>query len=112
MIAAKILPSVAKELAYSGEVDAIIVHGIGIPGMHNGSTSHEMGFFLEIEKQLIEGFTELEKKACMPILIGNHYSPWESQAIYDLNKKGIRTYNRIDDISCILKTMHQYWSRR
>jgi acyl-CoA synthetase (NDP forming) len=112
MIAAKILPSVAKELAYSGEVDAIIVHGIGIPGMHNGSTPHEMFFFLEIEKQLIEGFTALEKEACMPILIGNHYSPWESQAIYDLNKKGIRTYNRIDDISCILKMMHQYWSRR
>jgi len=79
--------------------------------MHSSRTPPEMVFFLEIEKQLLEGFNALEKEASIPILIGNHYTPWESQAIWDLNKRGIRTYNRIDDLSCILKLMHQYWSR-
>jgi hypothetical protein len=44
----------------------------------------------------------------IPVLIGSHYSPWESQVISDLNKQGIRIYNRLHDIAWLLTAMYEY----
>ena len=64
--------------------------------------------YLDIEEQTIRAFSDLEKKTGIPVLIGNHYTRWESQVLSDLSKEGIRTYDRIDELSHILLRMYQY----
>jgi len=44
----------------------------------------------------------------IPVLIGSHYNPWESQTIYDLNKMGIRVYNRLHEITWLLAALRDY----
>ena len=68
--------------------------------------------YLHIEKQTIRAFSELETETGIPVLIGNHYTQWESQVLADLYQEGIRTYNHIDEISHILLRMYQYGQRR
>jgi hypothetical protein len=67
---------------------------------------------LDIERRYIQGFNALEKESQRPVLIGSHYSPWESRTIYDMNKQGIRIYNDIDKIADLLSLMYQYWKVR
>ena len=68
--------------------------------------------FLEMEKRFIRGFNEFEKEWQRPVLIGSHFSPWESQAICDVNKEGIRVYHDIDKIANLLSLMYTYWNSR
>ena len=68
--------------------------------------------YLDIEEQTIRAFSELEKETGIPVLIGNHYTRWESQVLSDLYEQGIRTYNHIDELSHILLRMYQYGQRR
>jgi len=37
---------------------------------------------------------------------------WESQAICDLNKQGIRIYNSLYEIAQLLSLMYEYWRER
>ena len=104
--------ALGSEILASGEVDALIVHGIGKPGMHVADTPDEWKIFLDMEKQQIQGLNDLEKKTGLPVLIGSHYSQWESQAICDLNKQGIRVYNSLYEISQLLALMFSYWQNR
>lgn len=104
--------ALSREILSSGEVDALIVHGIGRPGMHTADTPDEWRIFLDIEKQQIQGLSEQEKETGIPVLIGSHYSQWESQAVWDLTKQGIRIYNSLYEIAQLLSLMHDYWSRR
>ncbi len=104
--------ALGSEILGSGEVDALVVHGIGRPGMHTADTPDEWKIFLDIEKQQIQGLNDLEKKTGIPVLIGSHYSQWESQAICDLNKQGIRVYNNLYEISQLLALMYDYWRKR
>ena len=97
--------SLARRILVSEEVDALILHGIGRPGMHSADTADERKIFLEIEKQQVKAVCALEKELGIPVLIGSHYSPWESQAISDLNKQGVRIYNRLHDIAWLLTAM-------
>jgi acyl-CoA synthetase (NDP forming) len=104
--------ALGREILSSGEVDALIVHGVGRPGMHTEDTPVELRFFLEIEKQQIQGLHALEKKTGLPVLIGSHHSPWESQVVYDLNKQGIRIYNGLYEIAQLVCLMCDYWKKR
>ena len=42
--------ALGSEILGSGEVDALVVHGIGRPGMHTADTPDEWKIFLDIEK--------------------------------------------------------------
>jgi acyl-CoA synthetase (NDP forming) len=104
--------ALSREILSSGEVDALIVHGIGRPGMHAEDTPDEVRFFLDIEKQQIQGLNALEKEIGLPVLIGSHYNPWESQVVCDVNKQGIRIYNRLYETAQLLSLMHGQWRQR
>jgi len=101
--------SLAREVLSSGEADALVLHGIGRPGMHQGKGGSEEALFLDLEKRMITVFDDLEKESGFPVLIGSHYSQWESQTIHDLNDKGIRIYCRIDEIAQVLSGMSRCW---
>ncbi len=80
--------------------------------MLSKETPDQFRFFLEINKEIIRGYADMEKTFGIPVLIGSIYSPRESQVIYDLNEEGIRTYDRLDETAQILSRMARYWDRR
>jgi len=104
--------ALSRKILSSGEVDALIMHGIGRPEKHTKDPPDEWKVFLDIQKQEILGLNDLEKKTSIPVLIGSHYSPWESQVIWDLNKQGIRIYNNLYETAQLLSFMYDYWGRR
>lgn len=101
----------AAAVLASGEVDALVVHGLGRPGMHDQDTLDEWKFFLDIEKTQIKGISALEKEYDRPVLIGSHCNPWQSQAVSDLTREGYRVYNRLGEIAQLLAAMQQYGDR-
>jgi acyl-CoA synthetase (NDP forming) len=105
------LVAIGREILSSGEVDALILHGMGRPGMLGKDASPRLKLFLDINKQVIQRFHGLEKTTDLPVLIGSHYTPWQSQVVHDLNEEGIRIYNRLDEIAQLLSQMHDYWRR-
>jgi acyl-CoA synthetase (NDP forming) len=111
-LATEFLLALGREVLASGEVDALVLHGVGRPGMLAEDTPEEWRIFLEVEKQQIRGFNILEKEIGLPVLIGSHYNPWESQVVSELNKEGIRIYNRLSEIAQLLYAMHRYWRDR
>ena len=104
--------SLGKEVLASGEIDALILHGFGGPEMIKEDSPPFQHAFLEMEKRIIRGFNAFEKEWQRPVLIGSHFSPWESQAICDVNKEGIRIYHDIDKIAHLLSLMYKYWKSR
>ncbi len=97
---------VGRVMLDSGEVDALILHGMGRVGMLTAETSDMMKNFFEFEKTSIRAFSALEKETGKPVFVGSHFSIWESQVVCDLNNEGIRIYNRLDEIAQILSWMH------
>ncbi|MBI5606020.1 MAG: CoA-binding protein [Deltaproteobacteria bacterium] len=106
-----ILTAFGQAILTSGEVDALILHGLGRPGMLNDRAPERLRIFLEINKEIISLYTAMEKTFNIPILIGSIYSPWESQVIHDLNEEGIHIYDRLDEIAQILSRMYRYRRR-
>ena len=104
----KLLLALGRNILTSGEADAIILHGMGRPGMLDENAPERLRLFLEINKETIRGYATMEKELDLPVFIGSIYAPWESQVIYDLNKEGIRIYDRLDEIVEILSLMYQY----
>jgi acetyltransferase len=104
--------ALGSEILGSGEVDALVVHGIGRYGMHTADTPDEWKISLDIEKRQIQGLNDLQEKTGIPVLIGSHYSQWESQTICDLNKQGIRIYNSLYELAQLLSLMVDYWGER
>jgi acyl-CoA synthetase (NDP forming) len=102
----------SREILTSGEVDALVVHGLGRPGMHDQDTPEELKLYGEVEKEQLTKISALENETGRPILIGSHYNPWESQVVCDLNKKGVRIYDRLNEIAHLLFLMHSYWKSR
>ncbi|NNL77112.1 MAG: hypothetical protein HKO68_12325 [Desulfobacterales bacterium] len=111
-LATDFLTALGRAILASGEVDALILHGIGRPGMHSKDTTEEWKIFLEIEKQQINDMCALEKEFSIPVLIGSHYNPWQSQAISDLNKQGVRIYSRLHEMAGLLSSMYAYGATR
>ena len=85
---------------------------MGRPGMLEEDAPERLRIFLDINKEIIRGYTAMEKEYGLPVFIGSIYTPWESQVVYDLNQEGIRIYDRLDEIAQILSMMHRYWARR
>ena len=104
--------TLGKEVLASGETDALILHGFGRPEMLKEDSPPVQRTFLDLEKRFIRGFNAFEKEWQRPVLIGSHFSPWESQTIFDVNKESIRIYHDIDKIARLLSLMYQYWNSR
>jgi acetyl-CoA synthetase (ADP-forming) len=108
----ELLFALGRNILKSGEADAIILHGMGRPGMLDESAPERLRLFLEINKEIIRGYAGMEKEFGLPVFIGSIFAPWESQMIYDLNKEGIRIYDRLDETAQILSLMYRYRVRR
>ncbi len=108
----KLLFALGRNILTSGEADAIILHGMGRPGMLDEKAPERLRLFLEINKEIIRGYVGMEKAFGLPVLIGSIFAPWESQVIYDLNEEEIRVYDRLDEIAQILSLMYRYRVRR
>ena len=108
----ELLIGLGREILASGEANALILHGMGRPGMLDDNAPERLRIFLEINKEVVRGYTRLEKDFAIPVLTGSIYAPGESQVTHDLNEEGIRTYDRLDEIAQILSRMHQYYARR
>jgi acyl-CoA synthetase (NDP forming) len=104
--------ALGHEVLCSGEVDALILHGMGRAGMLGKDAPPKVKLFLDTNKRVIKGFVDLEKETGLPVLIGSIFTPWESQIVYDLNEQGIRIYNRLDETAQLLSLMYEYWKRR
>ena len=104
--------AIGREILFSGEVDAMIMPGMGRPGLVDEETDLGRKYFFKSNKQLIQGMTAMERETDLPVLIGSQYTPWESQEIWDLNEEGIRIYNRLDDLAQLLSLMSEYWRTR
>ena len=108
----KLLLALGRNILTSGAADELILPGLGRPGMLDDDASERLRLFLEINKEIIRGYAAMEKELGLPVFIGSIYAPWESQVIHDLNKEGIRIYDRLDEIAQILSLMYQYRARR
>jgi acyl-CoA synthetase (NDP forming) len=108
---ADILTALGREILISGEADALILHGMGRPGMLSEASLDTFRFFLEINKNIVREYAQMEKTFQTPVMIGTIYSPWESQMVHDLSQEGIRTYDRLDETAQILARMARYWDR-
>ncbi len=106
-----IMLALGREVLTSGEVDALVLHGMGRPGMLEEDAPSRLKLFLEINKEVITGFCDLEKETGLPVLIATVFTPWESQVVYDLNAQGVRIYNRLDEIAQILGLLYSHWKR-
>ena len=70
-----------------------------------------MEIYLEVSKKVISALQSLETELNMPVFIGSHYAPWESQLVWELNEQGIRVYNRLDEISLLLSLLHDRYKK-
>ena len=104
----ELLFTLGRDILRSGEADAIILHGMARPGMLDKNPPERLRLFLEINKEIIRGYAGMEKEFGRPVFIGSIFAPWESQVIYDINKEGIRIYDRLDEIAQILSLMHRF----
>ncbi len=111
-LSSDLLLSIGREILVSGEVDALILHGVGRPGMHSQDSPEELRLFTDIEKQQIRGIQSLESEFALPVFIGSHHNQWESQVVSELNKQRIRIYNHLHEMAQILYAMHCYAARR
>jgi acyl-CoA synthetase (NDP forming) len=107
-----LLIGLGRDILASGEANALILHGMGRPGMLDQNAPERLRIFLEINKEIVRGYTELEKDFAIPVLIGSIFAPGESQVTHDLIEEGIRIYDRLDEIAQILSRMYRYYSRR
>jgi acyl-CoA synthetase (NDP forming) len=104
--------ALGREILCSGEVDALILHGMGSVGMLGQDAPRRLKLFLDTNKRIIQGLVDLEKEAGLPVLIGSIFTPWESQIVHDLNEQGIRIYDRLNETAQLLSLMYEYWKRR
>lgn len=96
-----------REILCSGEVDGLVFHGLGRPGMASErAADRARGVFLAVEVKIMREIQALERELGKPVLVGCCLSPWESQAVWDLNQEGIRTYQRLDEIALTFSILH------
>jgi acetate---CoA ligase (ADP-forming) subunit alpha len=108
-----LMVEIGREILSSGEADALILHGVGRPGRNApGDRIEGEPSFVESQEGIIKAYAGLEKEAHLPVFIGTHYSPMESQAIFDVNRMGVRTYHRLGDLAQLLACLYEYWHRR
>ena len=105
------LIEIGRVILASGEVDALILHGLGRAGFVRNETSVGRKLWLELEKQVMRGYDRLQQEFRKPVILGSHHPSWESQTISELQGEGIRVLNRLDEIAQILFRMYEYWRK-
>ncbi|MFH1138124.1 MAG: CoA-binding protein [Pseudomonadota bacterium] len=111
-LSTEVLVGLSRELLGSGEIDALIVHGLGRHGLIDESSSEEARIFAEIQTAMALEVQALEREYQRPVLIGTHHSHGESQLARNLTQKGVRVYNRLDETAQILALMLRDRTRR
>ncbi len=113
-ISAENVIQIAREILQSPQVDALILHGLGRPGM--GPTEITMGWqaMLDFEKKVMREYSHLMKEFGKPVILGSHQLSWQSQAVFDLIKEDYRVFHRIDEIGDLLalKYLYEYRSQK
>ncbi|MDY6967991.1 MAG: CoA-binding protein, partial [Spirochaetota bacterium] len=107
-----VLSEISRIMLDSGEIDALILHGLGRPGMLDSDSSVQWKFFMEHEKAMMTKVSALEIETGKPVMMGALFTPWESQTVHDLNNEGMRIYNCLEDIARILSLMYRYWQKK
>ena len=106
-----ILVELGREILLSGEVDALIFHGFGRPGINRKEVSQSWKDFFAMERAVMKGYHDLETELEIPVILGSCLTHSESQAVHNLNLEGIRVVNRLDEIAFLLACMYQYSSK-
>lgn len=103
--------SLGRTRLATNEVDALILHGLGRPGSIREGTPPVRKIFPEAEKQVMRGYGGLLQEMGRPVILGCYLSSWESQAVSDLQREGIRFFHRLDEIAQALFRMYEYWRK-
>jgi len=112
MMADDVLLNIARQILASGEVDALVMHGLGRPsGTENGDSRMQI-IMSDAEKKIMRGFDALEKETGLPVVLGAHHTRWVCTSIKDLNKEGIRFSHRLDETGQLLSLMYDYYRKR
>jgi acyl-CoA synthetase (NDP forming) len=110
-LSAEKLIDIGRVIVASGEVDALILHGLGRAGVVRNEASVGWKIWLALEKQVMRGYDRLQQEFRKPVILGSHHSMLENQAISDLQGEGIRVLNRLDEIAQVLFRMYEYWRK-
>ena len=105
------LVEIGRVIVTSGEVDALILHGLGRADFIRNDPPAGRRNPLDFEKQVMRGYDGLQQKFRKPVILGSHHSSWESQAVSDLQGEGLRVLNRVDEIAQMLFRMYEYWRK-
>ena len=101
-----------REALASGEIDALVLHGVGSPGTRTEDSPDFLKEQWERETRFFREFDSYEKEWQRPVLIGSRYSPWECQSVRDSTERGIRFVDDIQDIAHVLRALHTRWKSR
>jgi len=110
-LSAERIIEIGRVIVASGEVDALILHGLGRVGFVRNKTPDRRKVSLELEKQIMRGYDGLQQEFHKPVILGSHHSSLDSQTISDLQGEGLRVLNRLDEIAQILFRMYKYWRK-
>jgi hypothetical protein len=105
------LVEIGRVIVASGEVDALILHGLGRADLVRNTPSDSRRISLEFEKQVMRGYDGLQREFRKPVILGSYHSSSESQTVSDLQDEGIRVLNRVDEIAQVLFRMYEYWRK-
>jgi acyl-CoA synthetase (NDP forming) len=110
-LSAERLIEIGRVAIASGEVDALILHGLGRADFIRNAPPTGGSNSLDFEKQVMWGYDGLQQEFRKPVILGSHHSSWESQAVSDLQGEGLRVLNRVDEIAQVLFRMYEYWRK-
>jgi acyl-CoA synthetase (NDP forming) len=102
------LIEIGRVILASGEVDALILHGLGRPSFVRNEAPVGGEIRLELEKQIMRGYDSLQPEFRRPVILASHHTAGESQTISDLQGEGLRVLTRLDEIAQILFRMYEY----
>jgi acetate---CoA ligase (ADP-forming) len=106
------LVEIGRRMLSGGEIDALIFHGFGRPGFVREDSPPWKTLFVQIEEEVLRSFDRLQREYRMPVILGCCLSGWESQAVSDVQREGIRVIHRLDEMAQTLSRMYRYWRRR
>jgi acetate---CoA ligase (ADP-forming) subunit alpha len=112
MTAEETLPAIARQIMASGDVDALIMHGLGRPSGAAGGDGKMQLIMSDAEKKMMREFTALEKELDMPVILGAHHVRWVCESIDALYEEGARFSHRLDETAQMLSLMNEYYLKR
>jgi len=110
-LSAQTLIEMGRAILASGEVDALILHGMGQAGFMDDETPAGNRLWLDLQKEVMHGYHNLEQEFRKPVIVGSHHTSSESQTVSELQGEGVRVLHRTDEIAQILFAMYAYWRK-